>query len=124
MAIPENLIVNLTFNPPEIVILGNVRKETLDRLVEKLQLYLPQASTSAPGQRTALEFTYIDTPPHWHALLPTAYCNEELGQSAFMLIVIDALESGSEAGGNDWKLKASDAINHDDSTKVTYKFYF
>lgn len=25
MAIPENLIVNLTFNPPEIVILGNVR---------------------------------------------------------------------------------------------------
>lgn len=58
-----------------------------------------QASTSAPGQRTALEFTYIDTPPHWHALLPTAYCNEELGQSAFMLIVIDALESGSGVPG-------------------------
>lgn len=32
--------------------------------------------------------------------------------------------SFAEAGGNDWKLKASDAINHDDSTKVTYKFYF
>uniref|UniRef100_A0A7S4CLZ1 Uncharacterized protein n=1 Tax=Eutreptiella gymnastica TaxID=73025 RepID=A0A7S4CLZ1_9EUGL len=123
MAVPENLIVNLTFNPPELSILGSIKQGTLDKLMEKLQAHLPQATSSSPGQKSVLEFTYSDSPPHWYAKLPSAYCNEELGQSQFMLIIIDALEHGSEVGGSDWKLKASDAHNHDDS-KVTYKFFF
>ena len=72
-----------------------LQQGTLDKLMEKLQAHLPQATSSSPGQKSVLEFTYSDSPPHWYAKLPSAYCNEELGQSQFMLIIIDALEHGS-----------------------------
>lgn len=59
--------------------------------------------------------------------LPSQYCNEEMGQSQIMLVIMDCLE---EEGGTivlnilpGWKLKGSNALNHDD-TKVTYKFFF
>jgi hypothetical protein len=41
-----------------------------------------------------------------------------MGQTQIMLKVMDCLE---DEGG--WKLKGSNAINHDE-TKVTYKFFF
>ena len=99
--------------------------------MSKLQAHLPQATSSSPGQKTALEFVYVDNPPHWTATLPTGYCNESIGQSQFMLILCDALETAGDAGGGarNWKLKGSDAQNHPDPTddkklQVTYKFYF
>eukprot|EP00995_Heteronema_vittatum_P007445 NODE_2594_length_767_cov_464.675487_g1816_i0.p1 GENE.NODE_2594_length_767_cov_464.675487_g1816_i0~~NODE_2594_length_767_cov_464.675487_g1816_i0.p1 ORF type:complete len:119 (-),score=24.04 NODE_2594_length_767_cov_464.675487_g1816_i0:348-704(-) len=114
MAIPPNLIVNLTFNPPEICIIGPVRETT----VSALALKLPQVCSSSAGQRTSLQFTREESPPHWYAKLPSQYCNEEMGQSQIMLTILDSLEHEGK-----WKLKGSNAMNHD-TTKVTYKFFF
>eukprot|EP00992_Anisonema_acinus_P000383 TRINITY_DN10135_c0_g1_i1.p1 TRINITY_DN10135_c0_g1~~TRINITY_DN10135_c0_g1_i1.p1 ORF type:complete len:119 (+),score=28.73 TRINITY_DN10135_c0_g1_i1:62-418(+) len=114
MAIPANLICNLTFNPPELVILGPIK----DTTIQKLEQILPQVCTSSPGQKTVVQFQKNESPPHWFAKLGTMFCNEEMGQSQIMLKLMDCLE---DEGG--WKLKGSNAINHDE-TKVTYKFFF
>eukprot|EP00998_Keelungia_sp_KM082_P000005 NODE_10008_length_498_cov_46.555256_g9985_i0.p1 GENE.NODE_10008_length_498_cov_46.555256_g9985_i0~~NODE_10008_length_498_cov_46.555256_g9985_i0.p1 ORF type:complete len:119 (-),score=21.18 NODE_10008_length_498_cov_46.555256_g9985_i0:72-428(-) len=114
MAVPANLVVNLTFNPPEIVIVGPIKETT----VQKLQSIFPQVCTSSPGQKSLCQFMKVESPPHWYCKLSAGYCNEEMGQSQIMLTIMDCLE---EEGG--WKLKASNALNHDD-TKVTYKFFF
>mmetsp|Transcript_118583 Transcript_118583/g.166729 ORF Transcript_118583/g.166729 Transcript_118583/m.166729 type:complete len:120 (+) Transcript_118583:45-404(+) len=115
MAIPANLIVNLSFNPPEIKIIGPIKETT----VAKLGATLQSVCTSSPGQNSDKnKFKKVESPAHWECMLPAAYANEEMGQSGIMLTILDALE---EEG--DWKLKASNAINHDE-TKVTYKFFF
>jgi len=115
MAVPANLIVNLTYNPPEIAIIGPIKETT----VEKLGGILPQVCTSAPSSKEpTVTFIRNESPPHWYAKLPGSYANEELGQSQIILTLLDCLE---EEGG--WKLKASNALNHD-NTKVTYKFFF
>eukprot|EP00993_Chasmostoma_nieuportense_P006309 NODE_6936_length_485_cov_23.078212_g6770_i0.p2 GENE.NODE_6936_length_485_cov_23.078212_g6770_i0~~NODE_6936_length_485_cov_23.078212_g6770_i0.p2 ORF type:complete len:119 (+),score=25.57 NODE_6936_length_485_cov_23.078212_g6770_i0:60-416(+) len=114
MAIPSNLVVNMTFNPPEMVILGPIK----DTTIQKLQSTIPQVCTSSSGTRGPIIFTKNDTPPHWYCKLPAQYCNEAMGQSQIMLTVMDLLE---EEGG--WKLKGTNALNHDE-TKVTYKFFF
>eukprot|EP01012_Entosiphon_sulcatum_P051259 TRINITY_DN70400_c0_g1_i1.p1 TRINITY_DN70400_c0_g1~~TRINITY_DN70400_c0_g1_i1.p1 ORF type:complete len:119 (-),score=22.39 TRINITY_DN70400_c0_g1_i1:254-610(-) len=114
MAIPPNLVVNLTFNPPEISIVGPIREAT----IQKLSQLLPQVCTSSPGTRAEVRFVRNESPPHWYTKLPMQFCNEELGQPMVMLAILDALE---EEGG--WKLKGSNSLNHDD-TQVTFKFFF
>jgi len=114
MASCANLVVNITFNPPEIVVIGPVK----DTTIQKLEQIVPQVCTTSPGQKGIGRFQKMDTPPHWFCRLSSHYCNEEMGQTQIMLKVMDCLE---DEGG--WKLKASNAINHDE-TKVTYKFFF
>lgn len=114
MAIPPNLIINLTFNPPEIAIVGPIREAT----IQKLQQVLPQVCTSAPGARPAVVLSRVESPLHWYCKLPAHFANEELGQTSIMVAILDSLE---EEGG--WKLMASNALNHDE-TKCTYKFFF
>ena len=109
-----NLIMNVTVNPPQISIIGPVKETT----VQKLNTILPNCCTSASGQRTRMEFVRKDVPPHWYAELPTAFANEEMGQSQIFLSLMDALEEEGQ-----WILKGTNATNHDD-TKVTYKFFF
>eukprot|EP01005_Ploeotia_sp_CARIB1_P001449 NODE_378_length_893_cov_371.112272_g370_i0.p1 GENE.NODE_378_length_893_cov_371.112272_g370_i0~~NODE_378_length_893_cov_371.112272_g370_i0.p1 ORF type:complete len:120 (-),score=24.86 NODE_378_length_893_cov_371.112272_g370_i0:373-732(-) len=115
MAIPANLIVNMCFNPPECYIIGPIKEAT----VNKLSATFPGVCTSSPGQKGGNKaFIRIENPPHWYANLSAAYCNEEMGQSQLMLTILDSLEEDGS-----WKLKGSNAINHDES-KVTYKFFF
>eukprot|EP00667_Euglena_gracilis_P030083 EG_transcript_40935 len=114
MAAPANLVVNITFNPPEIRIVGPIK----DTTISKLEQILPQLCTTAPGQRSVFQFVRCENPSHWEGRLPTQYCNEDMGQSQIMLAVLDALEEDA-----DWRLKASNGLNHDDC-KSTYKFFF
>eukprot|EP00665_Eupelagonemidae_sp_cell47_P001472 gene1472-3659_t len=53
MAVVPNLIMNVTVNPPQIAIIGPIKETT----VQKLNALLPSCCTSAPGQRTKVEFT-------------------------------------------------------------------
>jgi hypothetical protein len=114
MSKEQNLIVNLTVNPPYLTIVGPVK----DTTIQKLNASLPAATTSVCTAKTKFAFQRKDDPPHWYGELKTAYANEEVGQSALVLTLLDALE---EEGG--WKLKGSNATNHD-VDKVTYKFFF
>ncbi len=109
-----NLIVNMTFNPPLITIIGAIK----DTTIQKLNTVLPTACTSTFTGKTKFAFEHYDSPPHWAGVLPASYANEEVGQSQLVLSLLDALE---EEGG--WKLKGSNATNHD-VDKVTYKFFF
>ena len=110
----QNLIVNMTFNPPYITIVGPIKETT----VQKLNTELPAVCTTVATAKTRFEFQRKDDPPHWYGQLRTSFANEEVGQSRIVLALLDALE---EEGG--WKLKGSNATNHD-IDKVTYKFFF
>ena len=117
MSIPANLIVNITFNPPLVRIIGPVK----DTTISKLEQVIPQVCTSAPGQKSQIKF--VKSESHWEGELPSQYCNEEMGQSQVMLCILDALEDEAN-----WKLKGitgftSNGINHD-TYKSTYKFFF
>jgi hypothetical protein len=110
----QNLIVNMTFNPPFITIVGPIKETT----VQKLNTELPNACTTVTTSKTKFAFERKDSPPHWYGELRTSFANEEVGQSRVVLALLDALES---EGG--WKLKGSNATNHD-IDKVTLKFFF
>ena len=110
----QNLIVNMTFNPPFITIVGPIKETT----IQKLNTDLPAACTTVATSKTKFGFEKRDEPPHWYGELRTQFANEDVGQSTVVLALLDALES---EGG--WKLKASNATNHD-IDKVTIKFFF
>lgn len=114
----QNLIVNFTFNPPVIFIVGPVR----DTTVQKLNAILPEVctSTQTSNPKNKFEFTRVERPGGsvWRGQLEHSFANEEVGQSRLVLALMDSME---EEG--DWKLKGSNAICHD-VDKVTYKFFF
>ena len=112
----QNLIVNLTFNPPLVNILGPVR----DATIAKLTAVLPEVCTSTQTSTARHTFAFVrrERPPCWSGQLTSSFANEEVGQSRVILSILDALE---EEG--DWKLKGSNATCHD-VDKVTYKFFF
>jgi len=114
MSKSQTAVMNITVNPPQISIIGGLKEAT----VQKLNTILPNCTTSASGQQTKLEFVRRDNPAHWYAELPTAFANEDMGQSQIFLAFMDALEEEGQ-----WVLKGTNATNHDD-TKVTYKFFF
>ena len=111
-----NLIVNLTFNPPLINIIGPVR----DATVQKLNAILPEVCTSTQTANPKNKFAFVrrERPPCWQGQLASSFANEEVGQSRLVLALLDCME---EEG--DWKLKGSNAQCHD-VDKVTYKFFF
>lgn len=109
-----NLIVNITVNPPAITIIGPIKETT----VAKLNEIMPGACTTSPGQKASFHFDKKSEPPHYYGALSGSYANEDVGQTQIFLALLDCLE---DEGG--WKLKASNATNHD-VTKTTYKFFF
>ena len=115
----QNLIVNFTFNPPLIHIIGPVRETT----VQKLNSVLPDVctSTQTANPKNKFAFTKVERSHGmtlWRGALEHSFANEEVGQSRLVLALLDAME---EEG--DWKLKGSNATCHD-VDKVTYKFFF
>eukprot|EP00760_Papus_ankaliazontas_P033891 PhM_4_TR6780/c0_g1_i1/m.96210 len=114
MAKEANLIVNITVNPPQLFIVGPIKETTIAKLNE----VLPNACTSMPGQKAVFSFEKKNEPPHYFGQLPGSYANEDIGQTRIFLALLDCLE---EEGG--WKLKGSNATNHDVS-KTTYKLFF
>eukprot|EP00667_Euglena_gracilis_P025034 EG_transcript_29149 len=112
-AAAANLVVSLTFNPPEVFIVGPVK----DTTIHKLERILPDTCTSSPGEQAAARFARVEQPPHWYCRLPAAFC-DDVGQANLMLAVLDCLE---QEGG--WKMKGSNAFNHDE-VLVSYKLFF
>jgi len=114
MSKEHNLIINITYNPPFISIIGPIKENT----VQKLNSVLPTMCTTTHTAKVKFALQRVDNPPHWYGELRTHFANEEVGQAQMFVTIMDALE---EEGG--WKLKGSNAINHD-VDKVTYKFIF
>ncbi len=118
----QNLIVNFTFNPPLITIIGPVR----DITVQKLNAILPEVCTSTQTANPKNKFSFVKVERGaasaamslWKGALEHSFANEEVGQSRLILALLDSME---EEG--DWKLKGSNATCHD-VDKVTYKFFF
>jgi hypothetical protein len=110
-----NLIVNVTFNPPVIKMMGTtLREET----VTKLEQLLPGVTTtSLSSQREPPKFQLMNSPQHWHMDLGQHYC-DQLGRSLIFLCLIEALES------EDWMLKGTNTVTHPDNGKDTTKFFF
>ena len=110
-----NLIVNVTFNPPVVKLMGTtLREET----VHKLETILPQVTTTAVSrQRDLPKFQLLSNPTHWTIDLGQHYC-DQLGRSLIFLAIIEALEA------EDWNLKGSNTVTHPDNGKDTTKFFF
>ncbi|KAG5495024.1 hypothetical protein JKF63_02076 [Porcisia hertigi] len=96
----RNLIVTMSFNSPEIKIIGPVLESTIERLNE----VLPVSTTSTRSIRSSQpKFEYLSNPDHWSIKLNGQFCDNE-GVSRLMIVLLDALE---EDGG--WKLVSSQA---------------
>lgn len=110
-----NLIVNCTFNPPVIKLMGTtLREET----IRKLEQRLPQVTTtSQSSQREPPKFVLLNHPTHWHIDLGQHFC-DQLGRSLIFLAIIETLEA------EDWKLKGTNTVTHPDNGKDTSKFFF
>ncbi|ORC90517.1 uncharacterized protein TM35_000083150 [Trypanosoma theileri] len=97
----HHLIVNITFNSPEIRILGPIKEQTIDKLNE----VLPNATTSSRSTRFAPpKFQYLSNPNHWYIKLDRQFCDDE-GISHLMVLLLDALE---EEGV--WKLVSATSL--------------
>ena len=112
-----NLIVNVTFNPPVIKMVGTVLRE---ETVRKLEQILPAHTTTHPlSQHSAQkvpQFVKMMNPEHWHLDLGQHYC-DQLGRSLIFLALIETLES------EDWLLKGTCTVTHPDTNKDTTKFF-
>lgn len=96
----RSLIVNMSFNCPEVQILGPVQESTIERLNE----VLPGSTTSTRSIRSSQpKFEYLSNPDHWKIKLDGQFCDSE-GVSRLMVLLLDALE---EEGG--WTLVSSQA---------------
>jgi hypothetical protein len=110
----KTLIVNFTFNPPVVQIIGPVRETT----IEKLNTVLPRATTSLRSGRAGNpKFEYVQSPPHWRVTLDGQFC-DQVGESALFLGILDALE---EEGG--WKLSTTQAITQSDVESLQQSHY-
>jgi hypothetical protein len=110
-----NLCVSATFNPPVVTLVGaTLREET----IHKLEQRLPAAtSTAASTRKDPPKFVFNKDPDHWSIELGQQFC-DHLGRSAIYLTIVEALEA------EDWKLRATNCINHYDTLKDTSKFFF
>lgn len=117
----NSLIINMSFNCPEIEILGPVKESTIDRLNH----VLPTATTSTRSIRTAEpQFQFLSNPDHWKIKLDGQFC-DAAGVSRLMVLLLDALE---EEGG--WTLVSSQASSSKNATVLqqtfveNYKLFF
>lgn len=110
-----NLCVSVTFNPPVVTLVGaTLREET----VHKLEQRLPSATSTTPSaSKEPPKFVFHKDPDHWSIDLGQQFC-DHLGRSAIYLALIECLEA------EDWKLRATNAMNHYDNGKDTNKFFF
>jgi hypothetical protein len=110
----NTLIVNFTFNPPTIKVLGPVKDST----IEKLNAVLPSVTTSRRGDRGDVpKFTLKAAPGHWSVTLNGQYC-DLVGESRVTLAILDALE---EEGT--WKLATTHALTLPDQESLQQAWY-
>eukprot|EP01063_Lacrimia_lanifica_P004740 TRINITY_DN126_c0_g1_i1.p1 TRINITY_DN126_c0_g1~~TRINITY_DN126_c0_g1_i1.p1 ORF type:complete len:137 (+),score=67.22 TRINITY_DN126_c0_g1_i1:63-413(+) len=110
-----HLVVNCTFNPPVIKMMGStLREETVHKLDQRLPIV---TTTSVSPKKELPKFSYVQNPPHWHNDLGQHFC-DQLGRSMIFLTMIECLE------GEDWKLKGTNTVTHPDNGKDTTKFFF
>lgn len=110
-----NLIVNVTFNPPVLKIMGStLREETIHKLEQRLPSV---TTTSLNTQKEPPKFQLKENPAHWHIDLGQHYC-DQLGRSLIFLAMLETLEA------EDWKLKGTNTVTHPDSGKDSTKFFF
>ncbi|KAG5469682.1 hypothetical protein CUR178_01820 [Leishmania enriettii] len=118
---PRNLIVNMSFNCPEVRILGPVQEST----IERLNKILPFSTTSTRSIRSSSpKFQYLSNPDHWMIKLDGQFCDAE-GVSRLMVLLLDALE---EEGG--WTLTSSQTSSDRETGSLqqdsvtSYKLFF
>lgn len=110
----HTLIASITFNPPQVKIVGPVRETT----IEKLNQVLPTHTTSTRSNRAGNpKFVYEATPAHWTVRLDGQFC-DQVGMSNLFLVILDALE---EEGG--WKLATTHAITLPNTDCLQQEFY-
>lgn len=117
----NSLVVNFSFNSPEIRIIGPIRENT----IEKLNQVLPVATTSTRSSRAGNpKFQRVTSPPHWHVKLDGQFC-DQVGVCSLFMQMLDALE---EEGG--WKLASTHALTCENQGAIQqdcveeYKFFF
>jgi hypothetical protein len=114
MAVPPVLVVNMTFDPPTVKILGQVH----DATIAKLNDFLPHLTlNSTQGRRAPPKFERLTDPtPHWAIELRGAISNDP-SRMAFMLAVLDCLD---EEGG--WSMHDTHGSNTE--FEESHSFFF
>lgn len=114
MAVPPALIVSMTFNPPDVSIVGPIAESTILKLNE----LLPQLSSLSPlGRKVTPLFEFHEKPlPHWTLYMKHLVFDEKC-QMAAMLTILDCIEHEGC-----WSMRNSHANAFSDMD--TYKFFF
>ena len=118
------LVVNYSFNSPEVRIIGPIRENT----IEKLNSVLVTATTSTRSARAGLpKFQHItnnNAPHHFYVKLDGQFC-DQVGICSLFMKMFDALE---EEGG--WKLASTHSLTCENQGAMQqdcveeYKFFF
>eukprot|EP00993_Chasmostoma_nieuportense_P005930 NODE_6545_length_524_cov_12.869018_g6380_i0.p1 GENE.NODE_6545_length_524_cov_12.869018_g6380_i0~~NODE_6545_length_524_cov_12.869018_g6380_i0.p1 ORF type:complete len:144 (+),score=45.40 NODE_6545_length_524_cov_12.869018_g6380_i0:65-433(+) len=117
-----NLVAVLTFNPPQVRLMGTtLREQTIKELDSRLD---KMPTTSVSPKQQPPNFEYVPNPPHWCYSIDQHYC-DHMGRSNFMLTVVEALEA------EDWRMKGTHAVSHNshiwksaDAGKDTTRMFF
>lgn len=114
MAVAPVLVVSVTFNPPDISIVGPIQEST----VTKLNAVLPNlTSISCKGRRDPPQLEFKETPvPHWQVEL-RGLLSDELSKLSILLSLLDCLE---DEGG--WGMRDCHALTFEDCE--AHKMFF
>lgn len=109
----KNLVINMSYNPPTIDIMGPIKESTIDHLNE----VIPTSTSSTRSIRSdPPKFEYLANPDHWHIKLDGQFCDVD-GISRMIVLLLDALE---EEG--DWTLVSSQASSERNDSPIQQQF--
>ncbi|KEG06497.1 hypothetical protein DQ04_13641010 [Trypanosoma grayi] len=115
-----NAIVNCTFNPPTLSIMGaQMRQETID----SLERALPHCTTTSQNSMStangqAPKFVLADAQPNtWRMSIGQHYCDQR-GRSVVFSAIISALQLEG------WLLRTTNSIETEDNKDVTRLFFW
>ena len=118
----EVAIINLSFNPPSMKVIGSVEQGTIESLSSALIEVCPQIVRYRKGKRVPQLKFAAKPQPHWTVTYPHSFCD----QTAQSMLSIAALDVMEQSGG--WSLKETASCtspigNTDNHSPVMVDFY-
>eukprot|EP01064_Diplonema_japonicum_P012538 TRINITY_DN19977_c0_g1_i1.p1 TRINITY_DN19977_c0_g1~~TRINITY_DN19977_c0_g1_i1.p1 ORF type:complete len:1271 (+),score=296.78 TRINITY_DN19977_c0_g1_i1:52-3813(+) len=88
----EFAMVNITFNPPTLKVVGKMEQRSIDGLSKKLVAVCPSIAQGRKGKRVPSLMFKPEPEPHWTVTYPYAFCDQTM-QSMLFLALLDTLHA-------------------------------
>ncbi|KAJ9456701.1 hypothetical protein DIPPA_33538 [Diplonema papillatum] len=88
----EFVVVNMSFNPPSLKIIGNMEQQTIETVSVAIVSVCPSIAHGRRNKKIP-SLSFSPTPfPHWGVTYPHAYCDHTM-QSVIFAAILDALHA-------------------------------